>query len=257
MAKIFITGSTDGIGLLAAQRLAKSGHKVYLHARSAQRAEQAKTLVPQAAGVLVGDLSSLSATHKLAAEANAAGPWDAVVHNAGIGFSTGTSARTDDGMGAIFQVNSLAPYVLTALMHKPKRLLYMSSGMHRSSDTSLHDVAWRERGDIDAMQAYCDSKMHNVLLAFAVARRWAEVNVCSMEPGWVKTKAGGEAAPGDADLPGRVLADWAAGSLGLASSSGFHMNCEGKKDPIPETLDEGKQDEIMALYKELSGVDMP
>lgn len=83
MAKIFITGSSDGVGSLAAKALAGSGHTVYLHARNAQRAADARAACPQARDVLVGDLSSVEETKALAGQVNELGPWDAIVHNAG------------------------------------------------------------------------------------------------------------------------------------------------------------------------------
>lgn len=79
MARIFITGSSDGIGLITAQTLIKKGHSVTLHARNAQRAAHASKVCPGSAGVLIGDLSSISETKKLAAEANRGGAFDVVV----------------------------------------------------------------------------------------------------------------------------------------------------------------------------------
>lgn len=155
MSRIFITGSADGIGLASAQLLASQGHKVTLHARNADRASQAKTACPNAEGVLIGDLSDLASTKKLASDANKAGPWDAVVHNAGLGPSS-ADHKTTDGMASTFQVNTLAPYVLTCLMDKPKRLLYLSSQLHYSGDDSLTDVAWKDRR-FSAGAAYNDS----------------------------------------------------------------------------------------------------
>lgn len=154
-SRIFITGSSDGIGLAAAKLLAEQGHKVTLHARSQERATQAKSQVPGAEGVLIGDLTSIESTESLAAEANAHGPWDTVVHNAGIGLS-GTEGNTSDGMAKTFQINSLAPYILTSLMERPKRLLYISSGLHTGGDESLKDVIWKERS-FQSFQAYSDT----------------------------------------------------------------------------------------------------
>lgn len=155
VARILITGSSDGIGLAAAKLLSEQGHKVTLHARNEDRAAQARSQVPNAEGVLIGDLTSLESTKRLAVDANSSGPWDTVVHNAGISLS-GTEGETDDGMAMTFQVNSLAPYLLTSLMEKPKRLLYVSSGLHTGGDDSLRDVTWKER-PFQAFQAYSDT----------------------------------------------------------------------------------------------------
>jgi NAD(P)-dependent dehydrogenase (short-subunit alcohol dehydrogenase family) len=154
VSRIFITGSSDGIGLAAAKVLSEQGHKVTLHARNQDRATQAKAALPEIEGVLIGDLTSIESTKQLAAEANKNGPWDAVVHNAGIGLS-GTEGNTGDGMAKTFQVNSLAPYILTSLMEKPKKLLYVSSSLHLGGDPSLNDVTWKERR-FQPSQAYND-----------------------------------------------------------------------------------------------------
>ena len=144
MARIFITGSSDGLGLISARALIAQGHSVTLHARTPQRASQALKSAPGATGVLIGDLSSISQTKSLAAEANEAGPFDVVMHNAGLGFQR-PYTKTEDGIASEFAVNTLAPYVLTCLMKKPKRLVYLSSGLHNGGDPSLKDVGWMER----------------------------------------------------------------------------------------------------------------
>ena len=64
----------------------------------------------------------------------------------------------------MFAINTLAPYLLTALIDRPKRLVYLSSGMHRSGDLSLEDLTW-ERRPWQGAAAYADSKLHDVLLA--------------------------------------------------------------------------------------------
>ena len=138
MARILVTGSTDGIGLAGAKLLADQGHQVFLHARNAARAKDATSAIPSAAGVLIGDLSSIRETQSLAIEANKHGPWDCVVHNAGLGSSG--QRQTADSLGSIFQVNTLAPYMLTCLMlPRPKRLLYLSSFL-----TGRGSGHWRE-----------------------------------------------------------------------------------------------------------------
>src|ERR1700710_2658656 len=108
MATVLVTGSTDGIGRQTAEDLVAGGHRVVLHARNEQRAEDARAAVPGAAEVVVGDLSSLAETRALAQAAAAFGAYDAVVHNAGLG---GADRRTvtGDGFERIFQVNVLAP----------------------------------------------------------------------------------------------------------------------------------------------------
>ena len=184
--RIFITGSSDGIGLLAAQMLAEAGHQVTLHARNADRAKSTKAAVPKAEHVLIADLRSIAEIKQLAEDANATGRFDTIIHNAGIGYGR-TSSReiTADGVSAVFAVNTLAPYILTCLMDKPKaRMMYMSSDSHWGGDASLKDCT--------QSHSYSNSKLHDVMLANAFARRWKDVQVVSMHPGWVRTKMGGE-----------------------------------------------------------------
>src|SRR5690242_15091996 len=84
MARIFITGSADGLGQLAAQLLVNQGHEAVLHARNNERADHALRATKGAADVIVGELSDLEATKAVASRANALGRFDAVIHNAGI-----------------------------------------------------------------------------------------------------------------------------------------------------------------------------
>ena len=66
MPRIFITGSTDGLGRAAAGVLISEGHDVVLHARSRERAAALSDLAADAAGVVIGDLSSAAETRDLA-----------------------------------------------------------------------------------------------------------------------------------------------------------------------------------------------
>ena len=181
MARIFITGSADGLGQLAAKLLVEKDHTVVLHARNRARGQDAMKKTPGAENVLTADLSSMEETIKLADQVNALGAFDAVIHNAGV-----YRAPAKD----IFNVNSLAPYVLTCLIKKPKRLVYLTSGMH------LHGHAKLESFQSDTgLITYSDSKLHNVLLSKVVARKWSDIYVNAVNPGWVPTKMGGRSAP--------------------------------------------------------------
>lgn len=210
MASIFVTGSADGIGLETAATLARAGHRVVLHARNETRAKDALAAVPDAAAVVTGDLGSLDETRELAAAADAAGPYDAVIHNAGVGGGSNSRLTTVDGLEQIFQVNVLAPYMLTCLMARPSRLVYLTSGLEANGRADLGDLQ-HERGEWDGMQVYSDSKLCDVVLAFAVARLWPEVLVNAVDPGWIKTRMGGSGAPDE-------LADGAETPVWLASS---------------------------------------
>ena len=144
MATIFITGSTDGLGRAAARALIDEGHEVLLHARSRERASAVDDLLPRSAGVVVGDLASAVETRSVADQVNAIGRMDAVIHNAGIS-STNGRLPTPEGHATILAVNTLAPYMMTALIDCPRRLVYLSSSMHRGGVASLRDIDWIER----------------------------------------------------------------------------------------------------------------
>ena len=186
MMRVFITGSADGLGLLAGQMLAKQGHQVTLHARNEQRANDAKAALPQAEGCLVGDLTSVEETKKLAAEINKLPRFDAIIHNAGIGPGVSSANFSPEGYAATFAINSLAPYILTCMVQKPARLVYLSSGMHRSgiADMDIDALTWKSK-PWSGNKAYCDSKLQNVLFANIVAKRWnGQVLSNSVDPGW-------------------------------------------------------------------------
>jgi NAD(P)-dependent dehydrogenase (short-subunit alcohol dehydrogenase family) len=190
MSRVFITGSSTGLGLMAAQLLIEQGHRVVLHGRDPARAEQALSTVPQADAAVIGDLASIAQARAVADQVNRLGHFDAVIHNVGVGYREQRRIETEDGLPHVFAVNVMAPYVLTALIEKPDRLVYLSSGMHRSADANLDDLIWKKR-PWQGAEAYGESKLHDVLLAFGVARRWPTVLSNSLEPGWTWTKRSG------------------------------------------------------------------
>jgi len=157
MARIFITGSTDGLGRAAAQALIEKGHDVVLHARSPERAAALDELAPRSAGVVIGDLSSATDTRHVAEQVNAIGRMDAVIHNAGA-YSTKGRSPTAEGHPTIIAVNTLAPYLLTALERQP--------GVFRQ-------------------QALSDCT------GLAVARRWPDVLSNAVDPGWSRRRWAG------------------------------------------------------------------
>jgi NAD(P)-dependent dehydrogenase (short-subunit alcohol dehydrogenase family) len=194
MSRIFITGSSDGLGKMVAQFLVDEEHNVVLHARNETRATAAMKSVSNAEAVVIGDLSSIKETISVAEQVNKLGAFDAIIHNAGIGDRQSSRNDTVDGLPSVFAVNSLAPYILTCLINQPKRLIYLSSGLHKSGDPNLKDIEWKTRR-WNGFNAYSDSKLHDVMLAFAVARKWPAVYSNALDPGWVPTKMGGPNAP--------------------------------------------------------------
>ena len=255
MARILITGSSDGLGQISARALISQGHKVTLHARNTERAKQASEGTPGAEDVLIADLSSIAQTKALAAEANKRGAFDVVMHNAALGYQEGYR-KTEDGITSLFAVNSLAPYILTCLMKKPKRLVYLSSEMHDSGDANLKDVPWTSEGrSWNSLQAYSDSKLHDVLLAFAVARHWPDVESTACTPGWVRTKMGGAGAPGDAEKGARTQIHL-AGTKENTGSGRYWINLKPSK-AHPAVEDVAKQEEFLRICEGLTGVAFP
>ncbi len=255
MARILVTGSSDGLGRMAAQLLVERGHAVVLHARNEARARDALAAVPGAESALAADLSSLAQTRALAEQANASGAFDAVIHNAAVGYRERQRLLTEDGLAQVFAVNTLAPYVLTALMHRPRRLVYVSSELHRRGDASLADLNWEHR-PWRGNQAYSDTKLHDVLLAFAVARRWPEVRSNTVEPGWVATKMSPRAT-GDLDAGHRTQVWLATDDDPAATGTGGHFFHLRPRAPCGAARDPALQDRLLAECARLSGVTLP
>ena len=256
MARIFITGSSDGLGRLAARIFVEQGHAVVVHARSEARGREALAAVPGAESMLTGDLASLAEVRALAERANASGPFDAAIHNAAVGFREKRRIETVDGLAHVFAVNTLAPYMLTALMHRPRRLIYVSSELHRKGDASLDDLNW-ERRSWHGLQAYRDSKLHDVLLAFAVARRWPGVVSHALEPGWMPTKMSGAHATGNLDAGSRTQAWLAVSDEPAVQESGGYWHHLRPARPSGATHDENRQERLLAECVRLSGVELP
>jgi NAD(P)-dependent dehydrogenase (short-subunit alcohol dehydrogenase family) len=250
--RIFITGSTDGLGRAAALTLINAGHQVVLHARSKQRVSALADLAPRAAGVVVGDLAIAAETRALADQVNKIGRMDAVIHNAGI-YREPNRGTTPDGHAKVLAVNTLAPYLLTRLIERPDRLIYLSSGMHRGGEDSLRDIDWSERR-WDTNQAYSDSKLFVTALAMAFARKWPKTVSSAVDPGWVPTKMGGSGAPDDLEQ-GHLTQTWLATSDEPAAkvSGGYWFHRKQQK-PAAAALDAGFQDRLIARLAELTGV---
>lgn len=252
MARIFITGSTEGLGRAAAEALIEDGHDVFLHARSAARAEAVADLAHRAAGLVTGDFSRADEVHGLAAQVNALGRMDAVIHNAGI-YNSPTRNATPEGFPTTIAVNTLAPYMLTMLIERPGRLVYLSSGLHRSGAGPLDDLDWTTR-PWDGAAAYAESKLHIVALAFQIARCWPDVLSNAVDPGWVRTRMGGAAAPLDIDT-GQRTQSWLAGTEDPAARvSGTYWHAMRQEAPAAQASDPAFQDALVERLAALTGV---
>lgn len=253
MSRIFITGSADGLGLMAARLLIQDGHEVVLHARNDQRGHEALDAAPGAAAVLVGDLSSIDQMRRLASDANTYGRFDAVIHNAGVGYRE-PRTETVDALEHVFAINVLAPYLLTALMDRPHRLVYLSSGMHQGGDPDFADLQW-ERRRWNGAQAYSDSKLMDTALAFIVAARWPGVAANAVEPGWVATKMGGPGAPDDLGLA-PLTQVWLATSPETAAVTGGYFYHQRPRGPAPLAHDGELQQLLLESCASLTGVSL-
>ena len=252
MPRIFITGSTDGLGRAAASVLIDEGQDVVLHARTRERAATVSDLAPDAAGVVIGDLASAAETRDLADQVNQIGRMDAVIHNAGV-FREPSRSATADGHATTLAVNTLAPYLLTALIDRPDRLIYLSSGLHHAAAGSLRDIDWTAR-PWNPTQAYAESKLHLTALALTLARAWPDVLSNAVDPGWVPTKMGGPGATGDLEQ-GYLTQTWLAVSTDAAAAvSGGYWHHRQRQAPAPQARDLAFQDQLMDRLAALTGV---
>jgi NAD(P)-dependent dehydrogenase (short-subunit alcohol dehydrogenase family) len=256
MARIFVTGSSTGL-LLAGQRLANEGHEVVIHARNATRASDARQALLGAAGVVTGDLETVAGAKSVAMQANALGPFDAVIHNAAT-LGGANRRENEDGVPAVFAVNVFAPYILTALISLPKRLVYLSSSMHLGASANLDDLLWRTRS-WNGSAAYSESKLYVLMLAFALPRRYPGVVANGVDPGWVPTRMGGSGAPDDLTEGARTQAVLATAGpedpLGSAIQQYFyHLS---PRAPHPQSRDARLQDRLLDACARATGVPMP
>jgi NAD(P)-dependent dehydrogenase (short-subunit alcohol dehydrogenase family) len=242
MAKIFITGSADGLGQLAAKAMISHGHKVVLHARNEKRGQQAFDKLPGAESVVAADLGSIDETKQLSDKVNALGKFDAVIHNAAVYKAPAKE---------ILVVNTLAPYILTCLIQKPKRLIYLSSDMNLQGHSKLESFTTNTK-----RITYSDSKLHVLMLCFALARKWPEVYANAVNPGWVPTKMGGQSAPDDLQKGYETQVWLASSNEEEAKVSGryFHHRRESRYNP--EADDVLLQERFIDLCKRMTGVSL-
>jgi NAD(P)-dependent dehydrogenase (short-subunit alcohol dehydrogenase family) len=255
MSRIFISGSSTGLGLMAGELLVQQGHQVVLHARNATRAEDARLALPRAEAVVEGDLDTIKGARAVAERVNDLGRFDAVIHNAAVGYRE-SHIRTQDALPHVFAINTLSVYILTALIERPKRLVYLSSGLHHHAAANLDDILWKKRR-WDGSEAYAESKLYDAMLAFAVARRWPDVSSNALEPGWVSTQMGGPGAPDDMDQAHLTQAWLASGDDLQSQVTGEYFYHLKRMKPNPQAHDPALQNRLIAICAEISGVTLP
>jgi len=245
--RILITGSTAGAGQLAAKHLLKRGHTVVAHARNRQRAADVRRDLPGLEDVVTGDLLDLGQTRTLAEQINALGDFDVIVHNAG-----------EYGLpdGDLLNSNSLSPYLLTALVTRPRQLSFLTSDLHLGGSLRLDEV--RSGGGI----GYGDSKLHMAMIATAAARLWPDRQVNAVAPGWIPTLMGfhnGNTSTPDSLRDGYMTQVWLAEGVEPGSDvTGeflFHQQVEPRVNELVH--DTQAQDRLLAAYAEQTGVAFP
>lgn len=239
MARIFITGSADGLGRAAAETLLANGHDVIVHARSRERLQVVRALLDLGAAGVVGDLADTTQVRDVARQVTAIGVPDAVIHNAAV-------LRGPD----LLPANVVAPYLLTALIQRPRRMIYISSDMHSGGRPQLAGVDWSGRA---STASYPDSKLFVTTLAAAVARLWPEVASNAVNPGWVPTKMGGASAPDDLRL-GHLTQEWLATSDETeALTSGGYWFHQARRRTHPAVTDVHFQDALLESLSKYTG----
>ena len=255
MARIFITGSADGLGRAAAQSLLDQGHEVLLHARNAARAESLSDISARSLGVVTGDLQAAGDVRSIAEQVNDLGRMNAIIHNAGV-YDERSRGSTPEGHARLVAVNTLAPYLLTALIDPPDRQIYLSSSLHHGGSGPLQDVDWTSR-PWDASRAYGESKLHVIALAFALARRWPQVLSHAVDPGWARTKMGGASAPVDLETGQRTQSWLAVSREPAVMVSGQYWHNMQTRTPAPEATNQSYQDSLLDELRRMTGVGLP
>lgn len=256
MARILVTGSAQGIGAETARQLVALGHQVVVHGRDPERASAALTAVPGSFAAVAGDLASLDSTRDLAEQANRHGPYDAIVHNAGVGGGSPRRELTADGLERIFHTNVAGPYALTCLMPIAPRMVYLTSGLEAGGVFEPDDLQW-DRRDWDGMQAYSDSKLHDVMLAFELAARHPESVVSVVDPGWIQTRMGGPNAWDPVDLGAETQVWLACSDDPDALLTGRYLKRREELSPNPIALDTAQRAALTAELERLTGHSLP
>lgn len=200
--QVLITGATNGIGLAAAQELARRGANLAITARSEERGAAAIERIRAAAGadvrvdLLLADLASQASVRALAAEVLERYPrLDVLVNNAG---AINEKRRlTDDGIELTWAVNHLAPFLLTNLLlprlkeSAPARIITTSSDAHTSAKEGIpfDDLNAERSYGLRGFKRYGETKLANILFTAELARRLEGTGVTAncFHPGLVAT----------------------------------------------------------------------
>ena len=200
-----VTGANSGIGRATAEELARRGATVVMLSRDRGRGEAARARIATRVDgarleLLIADLASQRSVRRAAEEFKSAHPrLDVLINNAGVFW--GRRQVTGDGLEATFAINHLGHFLLTQLLEEelkasaPSRIVNVSSSAYKAARLNLADLQ-SERG-YDAMRAYGNSKLANILFTYELARRLdgSGVTANCLHPGVVRTRIGRNAPP--------------------------------------------------------------
>ncbi|GEM45730.1 SDR family oxidoreductase [Deinococcus cellulosilyticus] len=270
---VVITGATGGIGKVTAQALSHMGAKVVVLARDAARGKDAIKSLSKDCELYIGDLASQDDLRRICSEIKSKHEKiDVLVNNAGAIFSE--RLESPDGIEMTIALNHLSYFILSTLLLDPLmkaeqgRIVNVSSAAHQMGYVDFTDFQYQERR-YNAVRAYNDTKLMNVLFTYELARRLKGTSVtCNcLHPGAVKTGFGKDAG----GLLGKLFKIFrpimvtpeqgARTSIYLASSpevadiSGkYFVNAAPAKSSV-RSYDEGLAARLWYTSKELTGLD--
>ncbi len=228
MAKILITGATDGIGLETAKKLSTDGHEVLIHGRSPAKIEEASRLIGKVAGSYQADLSNLESVKKLAEEIKSAHDHiDVLINNAGV-YKTPHS-QLENGQDVRFVVNIIAPYVLTLdllpALSSESRIVNLSS----AAQADVEIDALHGKKALADFEAYAQSKFAISLWSYQMAQNTEiEPFVVSLNPGSLlatkMVREGFGASGNDINIGRDILIEAALGESFLAHNGDYFDN---------------------------------
>ena len=242
MARVFITGSADGLGRAAAQTLLETATRSS-STLATQIALRPCTTAGRGAEAVVGDLSDLEQTREVAGQVNQLGPIDAAIHNAGVIQRPPRPARQRGRPVPADRADR--PPAAPDLPHKQQ-------APRRPGPPDRIDWSGQR-----ATGSYSDSKLFVTTLAAAVARIWPDVLSNAVDPGWVPTKMGGPGAPDDLRL-GHLTQEWLApATIRTPWTSGGYWHHQHRAEPAPAVHDRRFQDELLEALASFTTTPLP